>query len=170
MRVVACGAATADMTFMTAGGVATLYPEFTLYGKNVCCEDTNLFGRKENRIGTWKSDVLTLENDTSFLGGPCDRSCPTLWRSFADYGPYGVFNWDARYDVKRVFAYCDVEWRIQERCVNPHCERDYNKKERLFGGPSSEVPADEIDIGAQEGIISERQPVCGYSPLGNVRY
>jgi hypothetical protein len=33
IRVIACSDATADMTFMTAGGVATLYPEFTLYGK-----------------------------------------------------------------------------------------------------------------------------------------
>ncbi|KAJ8579488.1 hypothetical protein M405DRAFT_141116 [Rhizopogon salebrosus TDB-379] len=56
-----------------------------------------------------------------------------LWRSFADYGPYGVFNWDARYDVKQVFANCDVEWRALERCVNAHCERDYNKKIGSFG-------------------------------------
>jgi hypothetical protein len=167
MRVVACGTATADMTFMTAGGVATLYPEFTLCGKNVCCEDTQQFHGRENRIGTSKSDALALENDTSFLGGPCGHSCPLLWRSFADYGPYGVFNWDARYDVKRVFANCDLEWRVHERCVNLHCEWDY--KDRLFWEPSSVVPADEIDIGAQEANISDRQPVCGLSSLGDVR-
>ncbi|KAJ8595653.1 hypothetical protein M405DRAFT_321257 [Rhizopogon salebrosus TDB-379] len=40
MKVVACSTTTADKTFMTAGGVATLYPEFTLYGKNVCTENT----------------------------------------------------------------------------------------------------------------------------------
>jgi hypothetical protein len=34
MRVIACSDATADMTFMTAGGVATLYPEFTLRDKH----------------------------------------------------------------------------------------------------------------------------------------
>jgi hypothetical protein len=38
MRVMACSNATADMTFMTAGGVATLYLEFTLYGKNIHSE------------------------------------------------------------------------------------------------------------------------------------
>jgi hypothetical protein len=43
MKVVACSTTAADMTFMTAGGVATLYPEFTLYGKNVCSEDTQQF-------------------------------------------------------------------------------------------------------------------------------
>jgi hypothetical protein len=47
MRVVACST-TADMTFMTAGGVATLYPEFTLYRKNVCSEDTQQFRGREN--------------------------------------------------------------------------------------------------------------------------
>jgi hypothetical protein len=52
MRVVACSTTIADMTFMTAGGVATLYPEFTLYGKNVCSEDTQQFHGMENRIGT----------------------------------------------------------------------------------------------------------------------
>jgi hypothetical protein len=40
IRVLACSDATADMTFMTAGGVATLYPEFILYGKNIHCEHT----------------------------------------------------------------------------------------------------------------------------------
>jgi hypothetical protein len=48
MRVVACSTMTADKTFMTAGGVATLYPEFTLYGKNVCSEDTQQFHGREN--------------------------------------------------------------------------------------------------------------------------
>jgi hypothetical protein len=40
MRVIACSNATADMTFMTAGGVATLYPEFTLCGINMHSEYT----------------------------------------------------------------------------------------------------------------------------------
>jgi hypothetical protein len=163
MRVVACSTTIADKTFMAAGGVATLYPEFTLYGKNVCSEDTQQFHGRENRIGTSKSDALALESDTSFLGGPCGRSCPSLWRSFTDYGPHGVFNWDARWDVKRVFANCDVEWRVHERCVNAHCERDYNKKDRLFWPPSCVVPADEIDMGVQKGKISNHQPVCGSS-------
>jgi hypothetical protein len=51
MKVVACSTTTADKTFMTAGGVATLYPEFTLYGKNVCTENTQQFHGRENRIG-----------------------------------------------------------------------------------------------------------------------
>jgi hypothetical protein len=68
MRVVACSTMTADKTFVTAGGVATLYPEFTLYGKNVCSEDTQQFHGRENRIGTSKNDALALESDTSFLG------------------------------------------------------------------------------------------------------
>jgi hypothetical protein len=70
---------------------------------------------------------------------------------------------DGRDDVRRVFANCELEWRIGERCVNPQCERDYNRKERLFGDPSSEVPADEVDIGVQEEMILNRKPVCGSS-------
>jgi hypothetical protein len=109
MRVIACSNATADMTFMTAGGAATLYPEFTLYGKNIHSEYTQqIHHGGENRIGTSKSDALALETDMSFLRGPCGRSCPSLWRSITDYGPYGVFGWDARYDVKRIFGNCDV--------------------------------------------------------------
>ncbi|KAJ8585881.1 hypothetical protein M405DRAFT_935742 [Rhizopogon salebrosus TDB-379] len=132
-----------------AGGVATLYLEFTLYGKNIHSEHAQQIHGGKSSIGTSKSDALALKTDISFLRGPCGRSCPSLW----------VFNWDARYDVKRVFANCDVEWRVHERCVNPHCERDYNKKDtRLFWPPSSVVPADEIDIGVQEGNISNHQP------------
>jgi hypothetical protein len=141
MRVVACSTTTADKTFMMAGGVATLYPKFTPYSKNMCSEDTQQFHGRENQIGISKSDALALESDTSFqVGGPCGRSCPSLWHSFANYGPYGVFNWDARWDVKQVFVNCDVEWRVHERCVNPHYERDYNKKDRLFWPPSCVVP------------------------------
>ena len=33
MRTVVCGNTSADMTFMTGGGLATLYPDFTLNGK-----------------------------------------------------------------------------------------------------------------------------------------
>ncbi|KAJ8585559.1 hypothetical protein M405DRAFT_865311 [Rhizopogon salebrosus TDB-379] len=150
--------------FYDGGGrVATLYPEFTLYGKNLYTENEQWMHGKDIRIGSSKSDVLALESDTCFLGEECGCSCPSLWRSFKDYGPYGVFNWDGRDDVRRVFANCDVEWRVGERCVNPQCERDYNRKERLFGDPSSEVPADEVDIGVQEEMISNRKPVCGSS-------
>jgi hypothetical protein len=62
--------------------------------------DTQQIHGGDSRIGTSKSDALALETDMSFLRGPCGRSCPSLWRSIADYGPYGVFGWDARYDVK----------------------------------------------------------------------
>ncbi|KAJ8593984.1 hypothetical protein M405DRAFT_548669 [Rhizopogon salebrosus TDB-379] len=49
MRVIACSNATADMTFVTAGGAATLYPEFTLYGKNIHSEHTaDPRGRESN--------------------------------------------------------------------------------------------------------------------------
>jgi hypothetical protein len=60
---------------------------------------------------------------------------------------------------------CDVEFRVSERCVNHHCERDYNKKEWLFWPPSSVVPADEIDIVIQEGDIANHHPVCAPSSL-----
>ncbi|KAJ8595619.1 hypothetical protein M405DRAFT_878123 [Rhizopogon salebrosus TDB-379] len=153
------------MTFMTVGGVATLYPEFTLYGKNVCSEDTQQFHGRENRIGTSKSDALALKSDTSFLGSPCGRSCPSLWRSFADYGPYGVFNWDARCDVKRVFANCDVEWRVHEICVN-HTANGTTTIKIGSLAPSSVVPANEIDIGVQERIISNHQPPYGRLYVG----
>jgi hypothetical protein len=159
MRVIACSDATADMTFMTAGGVATWYPEFTLCGINMRSEKKKVGREGEGRIGSAKSDVLDLKTDTSFLRGPCGRSCPSLWRSMADYGPYGVFSWDARYDVKRVFGKCDVEFRVSERCVNDDCERDKEKKRWLCGPPGSMVPADEIDIEMQERNITSRHPV-----------
>jgi hypothetical protein len=119
----------------------------------------------ECRMGTSKRDALAWESDTSFLGGPCGRSCPSLWRSTADYGPYGVFNWDARYDVKRILRNGELEFRIGERCVNQECERDCNKWDRLFWPPSPVVPADEIDIVVQEGNITNHQPVCAPSSL-----
>jgi hypothetical protein len=101
----------------------------------------------------------------SFLRGPCGRSCPSLWCSIADYGPYGVFGWDAHYDVKRIFKNCDVEFRVGERCINQHCKWDYNKNDRLFWHPSSMVLANEIDVVVQEGNIANNQPVCAPSPL-----
>jgi hypothetical protein len=70
MRVIACSDATADMTFMTAGGVATLYPEFTPCGINMRSENKKQGRGGEGRIGSAKSDVLDLETDTSFLSGP----------------------------------------------------------------------------------------------------
>jgi hypothetical protein len=62
----------------------------------------------------------------------------------------GFFGWGVRYDVKRIFGNCDVEFRVGERCINQHCERDYSTKDRLFWPPSSVVPPDEIDIVVQD--------------------
>jgi hypothetical protein len=139
---------------MTAGWVATLYPEFTLCGKSIHRGHTQQIRGGENRIGSSKSDTLALEADTSFLRGPCGRSYPWLWRSIATYGSYGVFNWDARYDVRWIFGSCDVEFRVWERCVNQQCERDHNQIDRLFWPPSSVVLADEIDIVVREEHIA----------------
>jgi hypothetical protein len=78
VAVMACSNATADMTFMTAGGVATLCLEFTLYGKNIHSEHTQQIHGGKGRIGTSNSDALALKTDTSFLRDPCVRSCPSL--------------------------------------------------------------------------------------------
>ncbi|OAX38463.1 hypothetical protein K503DRAFT_817392 [Rhizopogon vinicolor AM-OR11-026] len=40
LRTIVCGNTFADMTFMTGEGVVTLYPDFTLHGKNIRAETT----------------------------------------------------------------------------------------------------------------------------------
>jgi hypothetical protein len=88
MRVIACSNATANMTFITAGWAATLYPEFTLCGKNIHRGHTQQIRGGENRIGSSKSDALALETDTSFLRAmwsllslalAFNRNLRTLW-------------------------------------------------------------------------------------------
>ncbi|KAJ8584365.1 hypothetical protein M405DRAFT_845216 [Rhizopogon salebrosus TDB-379] len=155
MGVITGSNTTADMTFMTMGGVATFYPEFTLYGRNVRAQ---LFGEAENQIGSSKSDALSLESGTSFIGGPCGRSCPSLWRSIREFGPHGIFNWDARYRVGQVFEECDVEWRLSERCFNLHCAHDSDQRDGAHWVLPHAMPADEVDITIQERNISRHLP------------
>jgi len=165
MGVIARGNTTADMTFMTVGGVATLYPEFTLHGRNVragpagkhMLEDLH---RKEYCIGSSKMDTLSLESDTSFISSSCGPSCPSIWRSFGEYGPHGIFNWDMRYNVERVFEGCDVEWRLCEGCANPRCARNSDQRDSPLWVPSPVAPADEVDVAMQEQNIARHVPVC----------
>ncbi|OJA11266.1 hypothetical protein AZE42_13474 [Rhizopogon vesiculosus] len=90
---------------MTGGGVATLYPEFTLHGKNICADRIGNACTGESQIGSLKATNLILKSDSSFLGRPCDHSCPSVWRSFTEYVRYedGVYNWDTGFDVREVF-------------------------------------------------------------------
>ncbi|OJA08195.1 hypothetical protein AZE42_13387 [Rhizopogon vesiculosus] len=119
---------------MTGGGVATLYPEFTLHGKNICADRIGNACTGESQIGSLKATNLILKSDLSFLGRPCDRSCPAVWRSFTEYVRYEdeVYNWDTGFNVREVFKGCGIEWKLREECVNPRCEHDVNKLERDF--------------------------------------
>ncbi|OAX32922.1 hypothetical protein K503DRAFT_786871 [Rhizopogon vinicolor AM-OR11-026] len=55
------------MTFMMGGGVAILYPDFNLHGKNIRTETTENARTRESQIGSLKADDLVLESDSSFL-------------------------------------------------------------------------------------------------------
>ncbi|OAX37171.1 hypothetical protein K503DRAFT_250338 [Rhizopogon vinicolor AM-OR11-026] len=134
LRTIVCGNTSADMTFMTGGGVVTSYPDFTLHGKNIRAEMTGYACTGESQIGSLKANNLVLESDSSFLGLPCRRSCPSVWQSFTEYVHCedGVYNWDTDFNVRRVFKGCGVEWKLREGCVNSQCERDVNKLDQAI--------------------------------------
>jgi hypothetical protein len=91
------------MAFTTGGGLATLFPDFTLRGKNICAETAGNACTGGSQVGSLKAENLILESDSSFLERSCRRSCPHVWRSFTEYvhAEDGVYNWDTGFDIRK---------------------------------------------------------------------
>ncbi|KAG1894492.1 uncharacterized protein F5891DRAFT_1195197 [Suillus fuscotomentosus] len=125
LHIVLSAPTTADMAFMTTGGVCYFYPEWfeerlaiqTRTGDLVPCN------QKLGCAGELH-DVFDVQRGTAFLRIPCGKQCPTYWHHVEDKHLRMSVDWDQDDSVTRVCHNIDVEWRLNTLCVNarcPHC-------------------------------------------------
>jgi hypothetical protein len=77
-KVILSSPTTADMTFMTVGGLAVLYPEWTLHRTTVI-NHTVLSAEASKNVGCIEQGLWQVERGAAFLGKPCRSLCPSLW-------------------------------------------------------------------------------------------
>ncbi|KAG2059472.1 hypothetical protein BDR06DRAFT_967978 [Suillus hirtellus] len=82
-RVITAAPTTADMVFMTGGGIAALYPTWTLNGIVMLNHTISSAGSDQN-IGCIKQTQWRIKADTNFMQEACIDLCPTIWWNIAD--------------------------------------------------------------------------------------
>ncbi|KAG2149785.1 hypothetical protein BD769DRAFT_1381530 [Suillus cothurnatus] len=147
-KVVLCAPTTADMLFMTAGGVGMLYLEWTSKNIAVINRTARRGNRDYDKVGCLHRGGFLCHDDTSFLSEACGQHCPTQWRYIADRGNQSlVVDWDARFSLRSMMRASHMIWRLAE-----HCHNGYSVL------PPIPMPCDLATIQAQEAHIDNHMP------------
>lgn len=125
---------TADMIFMTTGGLCVFYPR---------CLEANIAikshaGRLvsyDRKLGTaGELSDLEVQDDTDFLGSSCGDQCPTFWHHVRCQQLRLSVDWDQDDSVTNVFHNVDVEWRLNTYCMNSHCSYNWDQMLQYLEG------------------------------------
>jgi hypothetical protein len=111
------------MLFMTTGGVCYFYPEWLEAGLAIASHTGNLvpWYNKLGCAGELMDDIDVLEKGTDFLGTSCGRLCPTFWHHIEQKHLRLSVDWNTEDSVTNVFHNVDVEWRLNDACMNRQC-------------------------------------------------
>ncbi|KAG2082723.1 hypothetical protein BD769DRAFT_1683037 [Suillus cothurnatus] len=147
---------TADMIYMTTGGLTCFYPQWLEQRVAICTRAGNLvvWDNKLGCAGELHED-LRVEADMAFIGEPCGTQCPTLWHHVGDKRLRKSINWDITDSATNTCNNVDIEWRINTYCDNEACQ--YNSA--IMAGNLEGVGANNrADIKFLPGEIQCRRP------------
>jgi hypothetical protein len=118
---------TADMLFMTTGGLTWFYPEWMR--QHIAIQShTGTLVSQDNTLGCM--DVLLTDikvaKGTKFIGKACRNRCPALWHHIEDKHWRMSVDWNINDSVTKIFHNVDIEWRLNTYCINNACP--YNSK------------------------------------------
>ncbi|KAG1722120.1 hypothetical protein EDD22DRAFT_854228 [Suillus occidentalis] len=122
LQIILNAPSTADMVFMSAGGVAWFYPQLLKQGVAIRSRSSN-FVPLDCKLGYvgGVTRLMRLENDLEFTRRACGSSCPTLWHHVDDTSLRCFVDWNSEDTVTDLFGDVDVEWRLSLYCTNSHC-------------------------------------------------
>jgi hypothetical protein len=122
LHVVLNAPSTADMIFMTGGGIACFYFDWLREGISVCSRSADHIPRGEQlgSVGKINSD-LCLQRGTYFLRTECGSVCPTFWQHVDSFDRTLRVTWDEQLSIDSVLSNADVEWRLNTYCTNLSC-------------------------------------------------
>lgn len=113
---------TADMVYMTTGGVTQFYPQWMRQGVSIHSRTGNLVSW-DNKLGCAGQfhDHLRVERGTDFIDSACGNRCPTLWHHVSDKRLRESVDWDLAHSVTHTFHNVDIELRLNTYCTNTAC-------------------------------------------------
>ncbi|KAG1876932.1 hypothetical protein C8R48DRAFT_668950 [Suillus tomentosus] len=157
LEVVLNGPSTADMTFMSCGGLTTFYPELTLKYMGVRSQNGQKIQPGQS-FGSVGKGAIDIRRHTSFLNKPCHSSCPVLWRRVGDRCDYLTVEWDTRYEFNSFLHDNDTEWRLDVDCLNERCKFRLQTTFSNEDVPPLFMPKDRADIVHLDHAIREHYP------------
>ncbi|KIK38222.1 hypothetical protein CY34DRAFT_15193 [Suillus luteus UH-Slu-Lm8-n1] len=112
----------ADMLFMTTGGLTCFYPQWMQQHVAIQTHtgDRVLPNHKLGSVGELLDDILVADG-TDFIGEPCGNRCPALWHRIEDKSLRLSVDWDMDDSVTNIFHNVDIEWRLNTHCTNRAC-------------------------------------------------
>lgn len=122
LHVVLNAPTTADMLFMSTGGLCYFYPMWMHAGKAVQSHRGDLvpLDHQLGCVGASTSN-FEVEEGMGFLGESCNTLCPTFWHHVEERNLRVCIDWNVDDSVTNVFHNADVEWRLNTECVNDKC-------------------------------------------------
>ncbi|KAG2124262.1 hypothetical protein BD769DRAFT_1669438 [Suillus cothurnatus] len=148
---------TADMTFITAGGAVSFYPELTRNYHTV----KTMTGEgvpRDQRLGSIGGDRFDVHPNMTFLNGPCNSLCPALWHHVSNHEEYAVVIWDRHFSVKSMLYDNDVEWRLNDYCFNSKCLFNIDVMVENNDIPPSIMPHSPQSVREQLKQIEDHEP------------
>ncbi|KAG1843828.1 hypothetical protein DFJ58DRAFT_844244 [Suillus subalutaceus] len=118
---------TADMVYMTTGGVTCFYLQWMRQSISILSYTGNLV-QWDNKLGCAGEflDELKVEKDTQFINSDCRNRCPTLWHHTSNKRLRHSVDWDITDSVTCTFHNIDIEWRLNMYCGNNACHFNFS--------------------------------------------
>lgn len=139
---------TADMLFMTTGGVCYFYPKWFEAGLAIASHTGNLvpWNNKLGCAGELMDDIEVLEKGTDFLRTSCGRLCPTFWHHIEQKHLRLSVDWNTEDSVTNIVHNVDVEWRLNVACMNWQCPHHISVMSGNFEGSGARSREFETNI------------------------
>ncbi|KAH7905653.1 hypothetical protein BJ138DRAFT_1118274 [Hygrophoropsis aurantiaca] len=150
---------TADMTIMTGGGIATLYPSLTLTHNSILSDGGEQAQLHEELLGSMSTGYVSVHRSSKFLASSCKKMCPSSWRHAGSDDAINIMHWDIRYPINRIIQQSNADWRIKKKCDNQYCSNHsatFDVTAEIF--TLRPPPALIYDIEARVRMIEDHQP------------
>ncbi|KAH7907432.1 hypothetical protein BJ138DRAFT_1213806 [Hygrophoropsis aurantiaca] len=160
LDVIVNSPSTADMAFMTGGGIVTLYPGLTLSLKTILSYTGLGVLKSDELLGCMSSSNFAVHKSSKFLSHPCGALCPVAWRHAGTDGALTCMDWDLRFSIRSVVKESNADWRLGATCKNRHCLNYFKDTDTAADVFTIRTPPSLIyDVEPRKELIGNHKPV-----------
>lgn len=131
LPVILADSCTADMIFVTIGGIVCTHPCLLL--TQISLRGYRCSPVSDNFAGRFYTKQFIVLDDTAEFPGECGESCPLVWRSIESGASTMIINWSLLRHNNESDSLCPrivrhpYWWRLSDQCFNRHCSiRQHN--------------------------------------------